>query len=45
MNRWQEEHLNQQACEEARLRWDRVAKPLHALGRLEDLYIAVCMDT
>lgn len=41
MNRWQEEHLNQQAREEARLRWDRVAKPLHALGRLEDLIAQV----
>ena len=25
------------AAEQARKRWDAVAKPLHSLGRLEDL--------
>ncbi|MBR3504307.1 MAG: nicotinate-nucleotide--dimethylbenzimidazole phosphoribosyltransferase [Clostridia bacterium] len=33
--------LNEAAMEAARARWDAVAKPLHSLGRLEDMIVRV----
>lgn len=37
MIRWQENDFDSRAQAEARLRWNRVAKPLHSLGKLEAL--------
>ena len=31
--------LDENAMESARLHWDAIAKPLHSLGRLEDMIV------
>ena len=34
-------NYNEQAAKEARKRWDSIAKPLHSLGRLEDIIVSI----
>ena len=33
--------LDQQIMEKAKKRWDSIAKPLHSLGKMEDLIIQI----
>mgnify|MGYP004480890727 FL=1 len=33
--------LNKEAMESAGKRWDSIAKPLHSLGKMEDLVIQI----
>ena len=35
------DELDQRAMEESRKRWDSIAKPLHSLGKLEDMVIQI----
>ncbi|MBQ8537481.1 MAG: nicotinate-nucleotide--dimethylbenzimidazole phosphoribosyltransferase, partial [Clostridia bacterium] len=41
MDKLNQQFLNQQAQEKARLRWNSIAKPLHSLGSLEDLIVQI----